>query len=341
MSANRNKNKRKKGGTLRWGNIVLVAVLAIIAGVTSFFLFAPSEEEEYIPTTLPPGVEYSTVYFHFPSLDLEGWGGEARQIELGDKDAMIADIIAGLAEGPRGPELAPSMPAGLSIEWLEFDELAGRVDISFCSNFDDMPSSERIILIGSFVYTLTELEFLDNLQFFVGADRGRPVFAYGDALRNRSNTSLGRDVPELTPIIVTLYFPDDMVMWLHPEGRSIPVDRSVAEQYLFVVEALIRGPITESLSPAISPDTTLNHVRRMGNTVFVDFTPNFISNFAGGTTAEQMMIFSLVNTITGMSGVTSVQFSVDGEPIPEDGSFHMDLSLPIERNEDLIWREEE
>ena len=323
---------RKKSSRIKWGNIGLLCAIALIVGVASFLFFAPREEPRIAEPTLPPEADYILVDLHFPTTD-EDWGREARQIEIDDEAVMLRAVIEGLVEGPRRMDLLPSVPASIAILRIEFAWETQRVDISLSNDFNAISPSERITLVGSMVYTLTELEFVTNLRFFVGTT---PVFDEADALRNRGNTLLQVDAPVPTPIIVTLFFPDEQMPGLVAEERAVPFDTHADGEYAFITEALIQGPVTAGLSPAMSPNVTFNSVRRLENTIFVDFTPDFVTHFTGGSSAEHMMIFSLVNTLTNIRGVTRVQIWVDGHPISEDSPFHMDLSSPIERDESLI-----
>ncbi|MDR2167322.1 MAG: GerMN domain-containing protein [Clostridiales bacterium] len=331
---------KKKKQTIKWWNIIGAAALAVAVGAASFLFFSRGEPAPVPLPTLPPGVESIMLDFHFPTADLGGWGHEARQIELTDEGAMIRAVLSGLVEGPAQAEFAASIPSGLSILSIEFAEAAARVDISFPEDFHELPSSERIILIGSMVYTLTGLEFVDNLRFFVDEE---PLFE-PYVLRNRANTALTVDAPEPIPEIFTLYFPNDQMTGLVAEQRSIPIDVLVGYREEFIVQALIDGPTTPGLSPALPANTNFNSVRRaVVDLVFVDFTADFITNFGGGSLAEQMMIYSLVNTLTEISGVRLVQIFIEGQPIHDDGqsTFHMDLSQPIVRNEALILSAED
>jgi len=340
MPAKKKPNK-KKSAKIKWGNVALVCVLAVVVGLGTFFLFSSNDgdgDEISDPPLLPIERDYISIDFHFPLIGLDGWDSESRQIEIADESVMIHAVITGIAEGPRRTtQLAPSFVAGLTIEWIEFAEAAGRVDISFSQNFNELSASSRINLLGSIVYTLTELEFVNNLRFFVGTDRESPIFGEADALRNRGNTLLTAAVPPPIPRNITLYFPEEQMLQLVAEQRAISVDTLVGGEYVFAVEALVQGPTTAGLSPALPANATFNGVHSTGNIVFVDFTSDFINAFSGGSTEEYMMIHSLVNTLTGLSGISLVQFFVDGQPIVGDSRFHMeDLSTPFERREDMI-----
>ncbi|MCL2168827.1 MAG: GerMN domain-containing protein [Defluviitaleaceae bacterium] len=334
--------KKPVKGKIRWVNVGIVCALAVLVGVGSFLLFSRGDEEIPIEP-LPPDIEYVIVSFHFPTVNFDGWEQETRQIELSNEDVMIRAVVSELASGPRRADLAPSFPLGLRVLWIEYSEAASRVDISFFDEFNELSSSERIRLIGSMVYTLTGLEFVRDLQFFVGEGRYSPVFGEQNALRNRGNTSLGGDIPEPTLTQFVLYFPDEQMMDLIAETRYIHIDELIAERYEFLVEALMQGPRDEGLSPAFITIPTLNRASRSADMVFVDFAPDFITGFTGGTTAEEMMIFSLVNTLTELSGVRAVQILIDGQPVTYEmqGAFHMNLSQPIERNEYLILTNED
>jgi len=60
-----------------------------------------------------------------------------------------------------------------------------------------------------------------------------------------------------------------------------------------------------------------------------------VANHWGGSTGETMTIYSVVNTLTESANVTAVVFMVEGEEL-ESLAGHMDLTGPIERNEDII-----
>ena len=58
-------------------------------------------------------------------------------------------------------------------------------------------------------------------------------------------------------------------------------------------------------------------------------------NFVGGSTGEEMLVGSVVNTLTEFPEIQKVQILVDGQEV-ETLSGHMDLSQPLPRMTELL-----
>ena len=73
-------------------------------------------------------------------------------------------------------------------------------------------------------------------------------------------------------------------------------------------------------------------MRRMVCTV--DLSEEFVSNQPGGTAAESITINSIVNTLTELEHIDSVQFRIEGNV--REVLVHHALDRPIKRNENVI-----
>ena len=67
----------------------------------------------------------------------------------------------------------------------------------------------------------------------------------------------------------------------------------------------------------------------------VDLDGNIVKHMVGGSTGEEFLVGSIVDTLTSFPEVTQVKFLVDGQEI-ETLSGHMDLSTPLERMDGLL-----
>lgn len=325
-------NKSKGGG--RSAVIVLALVLISSAGLLGvialgyFFGNAPPEEHEAIP-----------IAFYFQNNIDNSWEYEIRQLDFEPnlpRHNVVARVLNHLQEGPQSSALLPSLAhVEIISASLHSDEMLLEVFLS--DGFINLEPMERTIALVSMVYTLTGLPFISDVYFLVGDEPllspdGSPFGA-----RNRDNTQMAQDSqPMLTEeATIILFFPDEQMMGLISEERTISINPlQVIEQ--FIMDALIEGPYTEGLYPSFPPDTLYNRIERAGDTLIVDFPDEFIALLPGGSTAEEMMLLSLVNTFTEKPEIARIQILIDGLIPTSDEGFHFDLSQPLERDESLI-----
>jgi len=139
-------------------------------------------------------------------------------------------------------------------------------------------------------------------------------------------------VPTEEMVEVNLYFSDSQAMYLVPEKRKIPQTPSLARQ---AVIELIKGPENPNLYPTIPKETKINEVYIADDIVYIDLSEEIFKNHPGGSSAELMTVYSIVNTLTEITPIRGVQILVEGN---EKKSLvgHIDISMPLLRDEDWI-----
>ena len=115
--------------------------------------------------------------------------------------------------------------------------------------------------------------------------------------------------------------------------REIIVDNSV-DKYTAAVETLLEEPEEENLTTIFPRNTGFRKVTVEGDLATVDIDGSILKSFVGGSTGEEFLIGSVVNTLTNFPEVKRVKFLVNGQEI-ETLSGHMDLSTPLERMNSL------
>jgi len=131
---------------------------------------------------------------------------------------------------------------------------------------------------------------------------------------------------------LTLYFPNADASGLIATERTVVVTN----------QETIKAMFTELATPPTGMDKPLPQgTKLLGATVnadgvaSIDLSTEFQKNFGGGSAGEQMTMYSIVNTLTTLPDIKSVQFMVDGKK--HDGILgHLDTSTPLTRNESLI-----
>jgi len=133
-----------------------------------------------------------------------------------------------------------------------------------------------------------------------------------------------------------LYFSDAQGERLIAERRSAPTPASLEERIEVAVRELLRGP-RGSLTRTIPTEVELQGVRVEGDrVVWLNFSPSFASAHPGGSTAELMTIYSIVNTVLlNFREVQKVGILVDGKRI-DTLAGHIDCRSPFTADKTLI-----
>lgn len=140
---------------------------------------------------------------------------------------------------------------------------------------------------------------------------------------------------------IHLYFANEDNTKLKLEVRYIPISeakKSPSNLATIIVKELIAGS-KSGLKNTIPEGTELRSpVKIEAGVATVDFTKAFVDNHPGGKSAEQMTIFSVVNSLTELKDIQKVKFTIDGKAQKEfKGNFKFDAPFP--RTTALISKE--
>ena len=135
---------------------------------------------------------------------------------------------------------------------------------------------------------------------------------------------------------VILYFSDEEGEYLIGERDKITRRDRVEEEAKELLTELIRGP-KGKLIPTLPPQTRLLtlHVDEKG-VAKVSFSKAFTADHPGGSSAEIMTVYSIVNSLTtNFPQIKRVQILIEGKEI-ESIAGHLSLMKPISSKLDLI-----
>jgi spore germination protein GerM len=124
--------------------------------------------------------------------------------------------------------------------------------------------------------------------------------------------------------------------YVAPSGaRLVAVEREVefaetpTAQARRLVEAQLAPPPDGSLS-AIPEGTALRNLYLTGSVAYVDVTGEISRGHTGGSLAEILTVYSLVNVLTeNLRAVSSVQILIDGKEV-DTLAGHVDLRRPLQ-----------
>jgi len=137
---------------------------------------------------------------------------------------------------------------------------------------------------------------------------------------------------------VLLYFSDNEGECLIGEKREILKKNVVKEEAKETIIELIKGPRGKLIS-TLPPRTKLLTLQiNDAGLAKVNFTLALSKNHPGGSSAEMMTVYSIVNSLAlNFPQIKRVQILIDGKPI-ETIAGHLSLRQPISPKSDLIKR---
>jgi spore germination protein GerM len=138
------------------------------------------------------------------------------------------------------------------------------------------------------------------------------------------------------PGSVTLFFGEERSDFLMRESRRIKTAANPEEMARIVLTELIRGPSGTGIRTVPQQTRVLSVKMEQNGLMKVNLGQELLRYHPGGSTAEVMTVYSIVNTLTeNIKDVKMVQLLFDGNTI-ETIAGHIDISKPLNPQPDLV-----
>jgi len=134
-------------------------------------------------------------------------------------------------------------------------------------------------------------------------------------------------------VTINVYYADQTGEFLIGEARIL----SGGSKYVDAISEMMKEPIDSSLVKLIPESTKINSVTVKDGMAKVDLSKNFVDDRFVGDTADILLIYSIVSTLTEFPDVNSVEFYIDGARLDVLGQ--LDLKEPYFRKSDLIKKD--
>ena len=143
---------------------------------------------------------------------------------------------------------------------------------------------------------------------------------------------VGGSAQEGRRINATLFYVTPDAQYLAAVPREVAFGATPAEQARHIVMAQLEAAPPAMHSP-IPRGTTVRAVfLSESGEAFVDLSPEAVTNHPGGSMAEALTIYAIVNALTvSLPSVTAVQILIDGREV-ETLAGHIDLRHPLPKN---------
>ena len=275
------------------------------------------------------------VTIHSNSFPEPQWSGaQVFYNPVSDEGRALAVHIQAQLVQRLGPNTRKARPADIYL-LRRVEAPSALVEVGFLSN----PREERLLSDPAYRVRVAEAVYhgiIDYLVDAAGREQHQPTDSDGSdwgAVRKVATA-------QLSPDSAVLYFggPTNFDDSLMPEVREVPglAAMGPADALTAVMHSLVAGPGKDSiLQPTIPRGTVLRWVRLSGDVASVNLSAEFVSNHWGGSRAEEMTVYSIVNTLTEFAYVKRVILLVEGKPIQSIAG-HIDIEEPLVRNLSIV-----
>ncbi len=209
------------------------------------------------------------------------------------------------------------------------------VAIHFSDAYHTLSSQDKIGMRASLVYSLAELDFIDGVEFYIN---DTPLTtATGKIVGMVYPSSINKDIldphPATTPYTLPVYF-------ANKEGKLVKEEHSIRvsnpnslEKPL--LEELIKGPHSAELLPTVPSDMKIKDASTINGVCQIDLSFDTKSKFFTDHYSKELMVYSIVNSLTSLPQIKKVVIFVDGK---NDVEFTPDIDFTdtFERSENYI-----
>ncbi len=247
----------------------------------------------------------------------------------GSKEEKAESLIMQLINAPEG-KTSPICD-GAKLNYVKIEDEIATVD--FSKEFTDVDNPIYTLSAAALAKTLCSLDFISGVNILVEGSPALGIDGTPIGIIMQSDVMGNVGSAEGTKTTVSLYFGDEMGDGLISERREIKVPASSTVEKA-IVEELVKGPHNAGGISVIPAGVKILSVETKNGVCFVNLSKEFVDKFTGGSAGEILTVYSIVNSLTELDTVSSVQFLIEGEK--RESLSHMAINEPIARNKTVI-----
>ena len=258
---------------------------------------------------LPEGALY-LFYISDESSTLEK---EAYIPEQTATDQLVEELFEQLKQRPTGLGKRTAVPE--EVELLNYVLDGELLTLYFGESYYQMDSIAEVLCRGAIVRTIMQVDGIDGIEFMVNNQPlvDKTGHTIGLMTCDTFMENIGSEINSYQETELKLYFSNDKGNGLVMVKRKLLYNANISMEKL-IVEQLLKGIDTEesgNLAKSSMPSNTkLLNLYVKDSVCYVNFDENFVDQSVG--VDEDVIIYSLVDSLTEIPTITKVQISVNG-----------------------------
>ena len=250
-----------------------------------------------------------------------------------DKNKLVKELIGRLTNIPDGITLKKPIPDDVKIKDIRIKDDC--VTINFSETYKQLIGISEILRRACVVKTICQIDGINKVEYTIEDQplmysETNPVGAMsGDDFIDNT----GGETTYYQNVQISLYYTDAAGKKLYQTRHNVEFDGTISLEEL-VIRQLLAGPLeNDKLAPVLPAGTKINKVSFKDGICYVDFSKEFLEGRDG--VSDDVIIYSVVNSLSDIGSVSKVQFWIDGKPVSSYRET-VPIDLPIERKLDII-----
>ena len=223
---------------------------------------------------------------------------------------QIQELLKLLQQQPEDAGLRQTIPKNIKV--LGVTEVAYQITVDFSKDYYELNPTEEILTRAAIAKTLLQLEKYPYVMFTVESKPLEPTA--GTTVGAMSEDSFlenpGEQINSSQKTTLTLYFSSKDGSKLVPEKREVHYSSNISLEKL-VMEQLMEGPKAKKLLATMPVGTKLITITVVDGVCYVNLDETFLNQ--NQEISEQVVLYSIVDSLTELSSVSKVQISINGD----------------------------
>lgn len=225
-------------------------------------------------------------------------------------EALARELLDRLKTSPDSSKLRQAIPTNVEVNGIKSD--GSYLTIDFGETYKNMSVTEEVLARAAVVRTLLQIPEYSLISFTVNAEPLRT--SEGALIGNMTEDSFvenpGEQINASTQSTIKLYFSSTDGKSLVEETRVVTHSSSLSMEKL-IMEQLIDGPKTSKARTTIPMATKIVNISIADGVCYVSLDNSFQNQ--DQEVREEIVLYSIVNSLTELPVVTKVQLSINGD----------------------------
>ena len=250
-----------------------------------------------------------------------------------ETNKLINELLRQLNNVPDGTALKKPIPDSVDLKSKSLKD--GVLTLDFSESYHQLTGISEILRRASVVKTLCQIKGVKKVEYRV---ENQPLMyselnPVGAMSADDFIDNTGGETTYYQTVQISLYYTNADGKKLYQTRHNVEFDGTISLEEL-VIRQLMAGPLdNDKLAPVMPPGTKLNKVTFKDGICYVDFSKEFLEGREG--VSDEVIVYSVVNSLSEISSVTKVQFFIDGKPVSSYRET-IPIDLPVERKLDII-----